>query len=714
MIMQGEEDRRAEQALSVAIDESLVKEQDEVSLRDALTIGGARTVGIMLMLHIVEQLDRTAITVLAPDIQKAFKVSDTTLLGAVSFAGVFIVLGSIPMAWMADRYSRRRIMNVSTAASAVGMAATAASPNLFVMFLARAFSGGSHSYQLPVFNSLISDAYPIGARARIFSIEGSGRPLGTLIGPIFAGVLANQIGGPSAWRGVLITISVIGTFACMVTFSLREPGRGKFEQEVYLGETFDRPNDMAISMGAAFERMKKIKTFYYICVGIGVLGFALVAVPTQFSLLLENSYHYGAYTRGWIIALVSAPSIIALPLAGAYFDKVFRKDPRRLMHITGIMVLIYGALVLVAMKFRDPVLMVSSLALAQSFTSAGLATVSPIVATVAPPQMRAQAFSLIPIFIFLVGGFFGGILAGSVSDSIGERSAILYIAPPAALIGGLIMLYGSRFVRRDIAMAITDMQRDFEEVKRLGQMDKDKVPLLQVNNIDVSYGTVQILFGVSVEVQKGEVLALLGTNGAGKSTLLRAINGLTNPDRGVIRLNGSAITYAEAEVRAREGIVQVRGGAGTFPSLTVEENLKVAMMSFVDKSLQAERIERVYETFPALRERRNVDARSLSGGQQQMLAVGMCLVLDPKILLIDELSLGLAPIIVQELLAIVQRLKEQGLTMIIVEQSLNVALAFADRAIFIEKGHVRFEGSARELAERDDIVRAVFLGAEGG
>jgi ABC-type branched-subunit amino acid transport system ATPase component len=153
---------------------------------------------------------------------------------------------------------------------------------------------------------------------------------------------------------------------------------------------------------------------------------------------------------------------------------------------------------------------------------------------------------------------------------------------------------------------------------------------------------------------------------------------------------------------------------GTFPSLTIQENLRASMMTFVDGASQKERLERVYNVFPILRDKQDLEARSLSGGQQQMLALGMALVHDPKILLIDELSLGLAPIVVQELLEIVTNLKNAGLTMVIVEQSLNVALAFADRAVFLEKGHVRFEGPAKELAERGDLVRAVFLGADGG
>jgi ABC-type branched-subunit amino acid transport system ATPase component len=225
---------------------------------------------------------------------------------------------------------------------------------------------------------------------------------------------------------------------------------------------------------------------------------------------------------------------------------------------------------------------------------------------------------------------------------------------------------------------------------------------------------VQVLFGAELDVYKGEVVALLGSNGAGKSTLLRCISGITMPDRGVVRLNGRTITYTEAELRFNEGILQVRGGAGTFRNLTVEENLRASLMGTVtDRADVDRRIEEVYETFPSLRRRRTNEARSLSGGEQQMLAVGMSLAHEPEVLIIDELSLGLAPLVVQTLIDVVERLKERHVTMLIVEQSLNIALSIADRAVFMEKGAVKFSGTAAELRDRDDLVQAAFLGGHG-
>ena len=235
--------------------------------------------------------------------------------------------------------------------------------------------------------------------------------------------------------------------------------------------------------------------------------------------------------------------------------------------------------------------------------------------------------------------------------------------------------------------------------------------ILSVAGIDFSYGQVQVLFDVEVDVHDGEVLALLGTNGAGKSTLLRLISGLGVPDRGTVRFRGEDITRADPRTRVRLGIIQVPGGRAIFPSLTVRDNLLAgAYLLLRDRVLVAERIDRVVELFPVLGTRMQQQAGTLSGGEQQMLGLGQALLLDPSLLLIDELSLGLAPVVVQQLLEAVETLKDRGVTMVIVEQSVNLALAIADRAIFMEKGEVRFEGSAADLLARDDLVRAVFLG----
>ncbi len=235
---------------------------------------------------------------------------------------------------------------------------------------------------------------------------------------------------------------------------------------------------------------------------------------------------------------------------------------------------------------------------------------------------------------------------------------------------------------------------------------------LQVQDIDFSYGQLQVLFGISLDVYEGEALALLGTNGAGKSTLLRVIAGLEKPSGGRVSYLGSEITGVPAERLAARRLLLVIGGRAVFTDMTVEENLEMqALTAKMAKSHLKERRGVVYDTFPSLAMRRRQKAGNLSGGEQQQLAVAKALLLDPKVLCIDELSLGLAPIMVGQLLEVVRRIHATGVTLVVVEQSLNIAAELCERSVFLEKGQVRFEGPTEDLLARDDIARAVFLGS---
>jgi ABC-type branched-subunit amino acid transport system ATPase component len=235
--------------------------------------------------------------------------------------------------------------------------------------------------------------------------------------------------------------------------------------------------------------------------------------------------------------------------------------------------------------------------------------------------------------------------------------------------------------------------------------------LLSVQAVDFSYGRLQVLFGVSLDVQRGEALALLGTNGAGKSTLLRVIAGLERADAGTITFGERDITGAAAEDLVTTGLVLVPGGRSVFADMTVEENLQIQALGIrKHPALVRERRARVLDTFPGLTARLSQPAGRLSGGEQQQLALAKALLLEPELLCIDELSLGLAPLVVAELLEIVRRLHDSGVTLIVVEQSLNIAAQICERAVFLEKGQVRFEGRTADLLEQDDIARAVFFG----
>ena len=241
-------------------------------------------------------------------------------------------------------------------------------------------------------------------------------------------------------------------------------------------------------------------------------------------------------------------------------------------------------------------------------------------------------------------------------------------------------------------------------------------PLLEVEDIDVFYGRVHTLYGVSFEVRENEVVALLGVNGAGKSTLLKAISGINRAVAGRIRFAGERIDSLSSHEIVRRGVVQVPGGRGGFPGLTVGENLRLAAaVGRADKGRGAAGdLAHVYDLFPWLAERRAQPAGTLSGGQQQQLLLARAFLTKPRLIMIDELSLGLAPIVVEQLLEIVGGLNRGGVTIVIVEQNVDLALSFADRAYFLEKGEVRFSGAAAELRERGDLLRSVFLAGASG
>jgi branched-chain amino acid transport system ATP-binding protein len=236
-------------------------------------------------------------------------------------------------------------------------------------------------------------------------------------------------------------------------------------------------------------------------------------------------------------------------------------------------------------------------------------------------------------------------------------------------------------------------------------------PILAVENISVNYGAVSALRGVSLHVNPGEVVALLGANGAGKSTTLRTISGLIRPRGGAINFLGRRIDGLPSARIVRLGIAHSPEGRRLFGSLTVAENLRLGAAARADRGGMDEDRERIYALFPRLAERSRQQAATLSGGEQQMVALGRALMARPKLLLLDEPSLGIAPILVQQIFASLAELKQTGVTMLLVEQNMTVALDLADRAYVLRTGEVSLEGPAAELKDNYEEVAAAYLGA---
>jgi branched-chain amino acid transport system ATP-binding protein len=237
--------------------------------------------------------------------------------------------------------------------------------------------------------------------------------------------------------------------------------------------------------------------------------------------------------------------------------------------------------------------------------------------------------------------------------------------------------------------------------------------LLEVNGIDVYYGHIQALRDVSLRVDAGELVALVGANGAGKSTTLRTISGLLRPLSGTVSIEGKRTDKMRPEDIVGLGVSHLPEGRGMFPSLTVEENLKMGFYTKrSDRRKWKEGVDRVTTLFPRLKERWSQAAGTMSGGEQQMLALGRALLPGPKLLMVDELSLGLAPVVVQQLFQLLKEINRDGTTVLLVEQYVNQALRIAHRAYVLEKGSVTIEGNAKELLESSDLVQASYMGGE--
>ena len=234
--------------------------------------------------------------------------------------------------------------------------------------------------------------------------------------------------------------------------------------------------------------------------------------------------------------------------------------------------------------------------------------------------------------------------------------------------------------------------------------------MLKISNLEVNYGKMQVIKGISLEVKEGELISVIGPNGAGKTTLIRTIMGLKKAASGSIFFEDKDITALPAWKRADMGIGYVPEGRRVFGNLTVEENLLTGCYKVKDNVRKRASIKRVYELFPRLEERKNQSARTLSGGEQQMLAIGRALVLEPRLLLIDEVSMGLMPIMVNTCFKIIKDLNDSGITVLVVEQNANKALKIANRGYVIETGNIILEDDAKVLRE-NDVVQKAYLGS---
>jgi branched-chain amino acid transport system ATP-binding protein len=389
--------------------------------------------------------------------------------------------------------------------------------------------------------------------------------------------------------------------------------------------------------------------------------------------------------------LVEATGVLAVLVAA-------RSRPRHVGSSGATLVAaLLGAAVAVVLVAASPVVAVASLASSAAGAARAVAVVALagfVTAVVAP---RVRSVALLTAAAWTLPGLLGVPIARSIADDAPGAALVTIAATLAA--AAAVVTRARRTADADVASASASPQPPPDA----------GTALLTVRGIEAGYDGLQVLFGVDIDVEPGEIVALLGTNGAGKSTLLSSVSGLLDPTAGSVWFDGRDITHVDARTTARLGLVQMPGGRSVFPTMTVAEHYKLASWLVSDAAHVSRATEETLGLFPQLADRWDELAGNMSGGEQQMLGLSMALVARPKLLMIDELSLGLAPAVVETLIDVVRRIQAGGTAVVLVEQSVNVALTIADRAYFLEKGEVRFSGPTAELLERDDILRAVFL-----
>ncbi len=665
--------------------------------------GGAPLYPIFVLfgLTAVDQFDKTAFRVLLPDIAKDLNLTIGDAIQLVGLVGAAAILLAVPIGFLADRRKRVPIAILGGVIWGAFSLLTGFATTTWIMFIARAGSQLGEAANAPTHNSLLADYYPFEARNGVFSLHRAALAVGAGIGPLIAG----PVGAAFGWRVPFILFAIPTAIMVLLATRLREPVRGHYERAAMgASEESIATEEVPPSFAESWRIVWNVGTLRRIFYALPFLATAFIGLGEMSSLFYTKIFHVGTAQRGYIAAALAPAQLIALMIGAPIATRLLLRGPALIPRF--IAAVSVGVAVAWAGFALSP-----NLGIAIGLNAllvAGAVLISPVIfvmlSLTIPPKVRSFGYAAASLFI--LPGIVIYLIIGALADSIGLRAAIL-INVPIFLLGSALIASSGLEIDRDIRR-VWGQAAALSEV--LFERRQGRVKMLLCRGINVKYDNVQVLFNVDFDIDEGEIVALLGTNGAGKSTLLKAIAGLVEPADGSIIFDGRDMTYTPPNETAGRGVTMVPGGQGVFPALTVKENLGLAgWLHRKDKARVAKATEHVLDIFPVLRDRLDQAAGNLSGGQQQMLTLGMAFIERPRLLMIDELSLGLAPAVVGQLLGIVRELRDSGTTIILVEQSVNVALTIAETAYFMEKGEIRFHGPTAELLDRPDVLRSVFL-----
>lgn len=706
--------------------------------------GPLTPVVVFVLLAMLTNLDELVYQIALPEMGADFAENVAPIIALGTVIGTLRALLAPFFGFVTDRVNRVRIMRFSIIGGQLATMSTAFAGTFYQMLYGRSLNefltspaGGTGTTAQ---GTLLADYYKPAALARVTLLISALATLAGLGGPLLAGYLIATYG----WRQALFVLAISATVAASSTFLLKEPVRGAQGRPELLDARRVRRAEKSASSAATRRRDRvdadgrgtrktakqasraerdkarqtavPLREAFRQCLAVPTLRRLWMAAPF---VIIGNggiyvflgffwAEHYGlnAAQRGAIVTIFGVVQFFGPLLFTPVFERMMERRPGDILRTVGL--LMVAQCVFITLLVRAPTLplsIVAGLGFHAIWNSVTRPAQDIISLQVIPARVRGTGTQIVR-WAELPGSLFFSYLL--TRGGVGGDPDVAMFYVPFLFIAGVLVVRAGSTVAPDIRRARTaDMAEQVAKHSQPGGSSK----LLVCRGVEVGFDGTQVLFGVDLDIDEGEIVALVGTNGAGKSTVLRAIAGLHAASNGAIFFDGRDITFDPPHFNARRGIVMMPGGHATFPTLTVEENLRSATwMTRDDETASAARVEEVLSFFPVLRDRLGQQAGNLSGGEQQMVALGQAFIMQPRLLMIDELSLGLAPAVVEELLDILRRIHEQGTTVVLVEQSLNVALTIADRAVFMEKGQISFDGPTEELLGRSDLVRSVFMG----
>ncbi|MFM8312234.1 MAG: MFS transporter, partial [Ilumatobacteraceae bacterium] len=522
---------------------------------------------VLFGLNAVDEFDRAAFGILLPEIRDHFGLDLTTVLGLVALVGVAALALQVPIAQLADRTRRVPLAVGGAILWALFSGLTGMATGLVVLCIARSGSSIGKAVIDPTHNSLLSDYYPIEARPKVFSVHRAANAVGSFIGPLLAGFLAFYFG----WRTPFLVFTVPTIVLAIIALRLREPIRGRWERMAVgvssaVADTEEAPPSFAESWRTVHKVESLKRTWWSLpFLASGLIGFVSLA-----SLLYENEFGLDERARGIAAAIAEPFQLVGLVVGARWITKRYATNVSALATVGANVSL--AAAVLAAGFALAPNIYVA--VAVNCLISASLAVLGPAVfaslSLAIPPRARATGFSVASLWV--IPGLAVLPIIGWIADRLSIRVGMLVMIP-LFIIGGLIQRTIGRVIADDIGQV---WQSAAARSEVLFDRRNGNAKLLLVRGLHAGYDGREVLKGIDLEFDEGEIVALLGTNGAGKSTLLKSISGVVEADRGAVIFDGRDITHAPPNEIAAAGVVQMPGGAGVFGSLSVRENLDLA------------------------------------------------------------------------------------------------------------------------------------------